>query len=97
MPTHPLRSWLLLLLAGLLLVACSPDDPARSLAREACENLAQLSDLDFDDPDTPDRVEELTVELEAIGARVEASGLSDEELQAAFEAECPDIFRQLAP
>lgn len=88
----------LLVAMTLLLGACSgPGDPASDLAREACGTLAQLADLDFTDPDAVAQAEQLSAELEAIGQRIEDSGLSDEELEAAFESECPEIFDGLTP
>lgn len=83
--------------AGLLLAGCGGEaSEAEEIASEFCDLIAVFEGLDEDDFDA---LMEVMEELEGreqefldLEDRMIASDLSDDELEAAVRAECPDAF-----
>lgn len=77
---------LLVLLAG-----CANVSEEQQIASEACVLYEQL--LAGDPETTID--EELVASFEALQQRADEAGMSDADIEAAVEAECPGIFGDL--
>lgn len=85
------------MVAGLLLAGCGGGgSEADALASDFCELISIFAEIDEDDFEA---LMEVMAELEAreqdfidLEERFEASDVSDEELEAAVRAECPEAF-----
>ncbi len=78
---------------ALLLLGCGGGGgEAEAIARDACALFDEVMNLDFLDEDNFERFEELEAEFNALEQRQRDAGLSDQELEDAVEAECPDVF-----
>lgn len=85
------------MVAGLLLAGCGGgDSEVDALASDFCELISVFEGIDEDDFDA---LMEVMEELEALEAdfvelerRFDESEVTDEELEAAVRAECPDAF-----
>lgn len=82
--------------AALLLGGCGggSGSEADAIARDACELLNEMMAIDFADLDEDGfaRMEAMEEEFNALEQRQRDAGLSDEEMEAAFERECPAVF-----
>lgn len=94
---HPMiRPIAALAVAGLLLAGCGQDSEVDELAAEVCDLIGIFADIDEDDfeafIEVMAELEEREDELLALENRIIDSEVSDEELEAAVQARCPEAF-----
>lgn len=71
----------------MMLAGCADD--TQSIARDACGLMEDIAD----DPTAFD--EDVFAELQELQERADDADISDEEMQAAIQDECPEVFGAL--
>lgn len=87
-----------MLAASLLLAGCGGGgSEADAIAREGCDLLVEINELITGDPteESLERFEEIEQEFAEIQERADAAELSEADMEAAFQSQCPEIYDQL--
>lgn len=86
------------LAASFFLAACGGGgSEADAIARDGCDLLVEINELITSDPteDNLERFEEIQVEFDEIQQRADAADVTEAEMEAAFESQCPEIYDEL--